>query len=64
MSFGFSFNKYKNAISLQAETPEGLLKMIQQIKCPVEVVQFYFDGSKHIAILITEKKIIRKLKQE
>ena len=63
MSIGFSFNKYKNAVSLQAKTPEGLLKLIQQIKCPVEVVQFYFDGSNHIAILITEKKLIRKLKE-
>ena len=64
MSFGFNFNKYKNAISLESKTSQGLLKMIQEIKCPCEVVQFYHDGVNHIAIVITEKRLIRKLKQE
>lgn len=64
MNLGFNFNKFKNAIVLESETSQGLLKMIQEIRCPVEVVQFYHDGAKHIAIVITEKRIIRKLKQE
>jgi hypothetical protein len=64
MSLGYSFNKYKNSIVLESKTSQGLMNMIQQIKCPVEVVQVYFDGSKHIAWIITEKKLIRKIKQE
>ena len=59
---GFSFNKFKNAVIFESESSQGLLKMIQEIKCPVEVVQIYFDGKKHIAVLITEKKLIRKIK--
>ena len=64
MKLGHSLNKYKNAVSLQSKTSEGLLKMIQEIRCPVEVVQFYHDGVNHVAILITEKKLIKKIKQE
>ena len=64
MNLGFNFNKFKNAISLESSTSQGLLKMIQEIRCPVEVVQIYYDGVNHIAIVITEKRIIRKLKQE
>ena len=64
MNLGYNFNKYKNGLVLQSESGEGLLLMIQEIRCPVEVVQIYFDGKKHIAFLITEKKIIRKIKGE
>ena len=61
---GHNFNKFKNGLILQSETAEGLLKMIQEIKCLVEVMQMYHDGSKHIALIVTEKKVIRKIKQE
>lgn len=62
--FGFNFNKFKNAVIFESESSQGLLKMIQEIKCPVEVIQIYFDGKKHIAVLITEKKLIRKINKE
>jgi len=64
MNIGYSFNKYKNAIIFESESSQGLLKMIQEIKCPVEIVQIYFDGKVHTAWLLTEKKLIRKIKQE
>lgn len=62
--FGHNFNKFKHGLILQSETAEGLLKMIQGIRCQVEVMQMYHDGSKHIALLITEKRLIKKVKQE
>lgn len=61
---GYNFNKYKNGIILQSETSEGLLKMIQDIRCPCEVIQMYHDGKKHIALVVAEKKLIRKIKQQ
>lgn len=64
MELGFNFNKYKNGLVLQSESAEGLLKMIQAIRCPVEVVQMYYAEKKHIALIVTEKKLIRKVKQE
>lgn len=64
MNLGFNFNKYKNGLILQSESSEGLLRMIQEIRCPVEVIQMYHDGKKHIALIVTEKKLIRKIKQE
>lgn len=64
MNLGYNFNKYKNGLVLQSESCEGLLKMIQEIKCPVEVIQIYHDGSKHIALIVTEKKLIKKIKGE
>lgn len=64
MDLGFSLNKYKNMTALESETTQGLLKMIQSIRCPVEVIQIYFDGTKHIAWIVSERKIIRKIKQE
>jgi len=64
MSLGLSLNKFKNGMVLESETAQGLLALIQSISCPVEVVQIYFDSKeeKHIAIIITEKKVIRKIK--
>lgn len=64
MNLGYSFNKYKNAVVFESESSQGLLRMIQEIRCPVEVVQIYYDGKNHIAILLTEKKLIRKIKKE
>lgn len=64
MSLGYSFNKYKNGLVLQAKTPEGLLRMIQEIKCHVEIIQVYFDGKMHVAFIVTNKKLIKKTKQE
>ena len=64
MELGFNFNKYKNGMVLQSESAEGLLKMIQAIRCPVEVIQMYHDGVKHIALIVTEKRLIKKVKQE
>jgi len=63
MNLGFNFNKYKHGVILQASKPEGLLKMIQEIKCPVEIIQMYYDGKNHIALIVTEKKLIRKIKE-
>lgn len=62
MELGLSLNKYKNMTVLESENPPALLKMIQSIRCPVEVIQIYFDGKKHIAWIVTEKKLIRKIK--
>lgn len=62
MELGLSLNRYKNMAVLEGENPQELLKMIQSIRCPVQVVQIYFDGSKHIAWIVTEKKLIRKIK--
>jgi hypothetical protein len=64
MSLGFNFNKFKNGIVLESESSQGLLRMIQEIRCPVEVIQIYFDGKNHIAFIVSEKKLIRKIKQE
>lgn len=64
MNLGYNFNKYKNGLVLQSESSEGLLKMIQEIKCPVEVIQIYFANNKHIALIVTEKKLIKKIKGE
>lgn len=64
MSLGFNFNKYKNGVVFQNASAEGLLRMIQEIKCPVEIVQMYHDGKMHVALVVTEKKLIRKIKQE
>jgi hypothetical protein len=64
MNLGHSFNKYKNGLVLQSESSEGLLKMIQEIRCPVEVVQIYYAEGKHIALIVTEKRLIKKVKQE
>lgn len=62
MELGLSLNKYKNMTVLEGENPQELLKLIQSIRCPVELIQVYFDGKKHIAWIVTEKKLIRKLK--
>lgn len=60
---GYNFNKYKNGIVLQASTPEGLLALVQEIRCPCEIVHMYHDGKKHIALVVAEKKLIRKIKK-
>ncbi|GEM_PF-6085179 len=62
MDLGFNFNKFKNAITLEAKTSRELLTLIKSINCHVEVIQIYHDGVNHIAVVITEKKIIRKIK--
>lgn len=62
MELGHNFNKYKNGVVFQAESPERLLSLIQQIRCPVEIIQMYHDGKNHVAIVVTEKKLIRKIK--
>ena len=64
MELGFNFNKYKNGMVLQSESSEGLLKMIQAIRCPVEVIQIYYAENKHVALIVTEKRLIKKVKQE
>lgn len=64
MSFGINLNKFKNALVLESKTSQGLLNMIQQIKCPVEVIQVYCEKGVHYAWIITDKKLIRKIKQE
>jgi len=64
MKFGFSLNKYKNAVTLESKTSQGLLQMIQDIRCPVEIIQIYHDGKNHVAVIVTEKKLVRKIKQE
>lgn len=64
MELGLNLNKYKNMTVLENESSQGLLKMIQSIRCPVQVIQVYFDGKVHVAWIVSEKKLIRKIKQE
>lgn len=62
MNLGVNFNKYQNAIIFTGATPDDVMAQIQQIKCPCELVQMYHDGKKHIAIIITDKKLYKKIK--
>lgn len=62
MELGLSLNQYKNMVVLESESSQGLLDKIQSIRCAVQVVQIYFDGKNHIAWIVTEKKLVRKIK--
>ena len=64
MELGLSLNQYKNMTVLESASSQGLLKMIQSIRCPVQLIQVYFDGKNHIAWIVTEKRLIKKIKQE
>lgn len=61
MNIGLSLNKYKNAIILSAKKADEVLALIQQIKCPCEIISMYHDGVNHVALVVSDRKILRKI---
>lgn len=57
-----NLNKYQNLNFLTGDSPEDLLRQIQSIRLPTQVLQIYGMNGKHYAWILTEAKIVKKPK--
>jgi len=57
-------NSIQSLTFVQGDSAEDLLKQLRLIRLPVAIVAMYAVGSKHIAWIKTDAKLVKKAKKQ